>query len=94
MKKIASLFALVLASVVAAGCSANQASTLQAAADGSDPTVCRQIETTGTRFRERVCKTASTWAKIDAEAAENAGEIQDRYNRGAIATAPATGFGN
>lgn len=94
MEKLIAIALLASAPFALGGCAANTDATLRAAADGSDPTVCRQIETTGTRFRERVCKTVSTWAKIDAEAKENADSVQGAFSRGVNNTDTGGGFGS
>lgn len=90
------LAGLLFAGLMTAACATTDAekASMQAVADGSDPVICRKVHQTGTRFGTRVCKSESTWAQIDQQAAEGANEMQSAVARGANTTfIPGSGMG-
>lgn len=59
------------------------AAATQQATVGPDgePLICRRIKETGTRFSEKVCKTADAWESFDKYTNGNAKESTDRMQR-------------
>ena len=46
-----------------------------------EPVVCRDIKVTGTRFPQKVCKTAEVWESYDDYTNSNAKESTDKFQR-------------
>jgi hypothetical protein len=62
----------------------------QTAPDGT-PIRCRAMDTIGTRFAQKECKSAKAWEEFDKLMADNAKEQTDKIQR--VGSGPATSAG-
>ena len=54
------------------------AGTTAAAANSQNPQICARVETTGSRFPEKECHTASEWAAMRAQGNDDMGNRAQR----------------
>ncbi len=83
---LASIMSAASLSVV--GCATTEDGAETASAD-SEAMICRRVESVGSRFAERVCRTRGEW---EAEAEANR-EFLERAGRAEVGSDPADSFG-
>ena len=80
--------------LIATGCnseSIKDSSSGDKLASNDTREVCREYAVTGTRFKKRDCKPATTWAAIDENQRKNAEDLKRRLEDQSLVTQPQTG---
>lgn len=75
MRIIAALVALVL---ISTGYNYSPANAAETEAKGGDRVVCKLKQRTGTRFKNKICKTADQWEEMAEQGRSGIKEMVDR----------------
>lgn len=81
MPVMLTMLLLLLSPMLPRDAVAAEADTDQAAVEASpDRRVCRRIEVTGSRVKERVCRTQRDWDRLTEESNETVDQARERGN--------------